>query len=810
MLNMNNYLKWCVITFLFLIYELLYVLGDSMNKNRIVADIEVGLTSDQVLEREKEGLVNFNTEATTKSVKQILRDNICTLFNIINIVLAIAVICVGSFKNLTFMIIIVLNTLISTFQELRSKKTLDKLQVLASSKVKVIRDGKKEHIGINDIVLDDILEVELGNQIVVDSLIRDGDVEVDESFITGEAETIFKKKGDMLISGSFIVSGKAICQVQHIGIDNYTAKISSDTKYIKPISSEIMRSLNKIVSTISFLIVPVGILLFSRQMYLEGNTISQAVVNTVAALIGMIPEGLVLLTSTVLAISVIRLSKRKVLVQDLYCIETLARVDTICLDKTGTITEGSMEVAEVVSKDSSCDIGEVLANINYYLDEVNPTALALKDKFGKKNNFNLVEKIPFSSSKKYSGIVIDDKTYFIGAPEFLLKDKIKKYNKEISEYTKDYRVLLLASAKDKKLTDIKVIGYILLQDKIRKEAADTLNFFKKQGVDIKIISGDNPDTVYGIAVRAGLPDSIKRVDATTLKTDQDIIDAVLQYDVFGRVTPEQKKKFILALQLLGHTVAMTGDGVNDVLALKEADCSIAMANGSDASKNVSQLVLLDSNFSSMPHVVAEGRRTINNIERSASLFLVKTVYATLLAIIFIFIEMPYPFIPIQLTLASVVTIGIPSFVLALQPNHDRVKGSFLKSVLKRAIPPAITIVLNILVVFIASNMFNFSYEQTSTLSVAVTGYTSFILLYKTCKPLNPLRTVLFVTMFIAFICGFSLKSLFSFAYFDLVMILVTLVCIFLSHYLYRLIERTESDVFAFLDRKNKKSEKFSN
>ncbi len=780
-----------------------------MNKTRIVADINTGLTTEQVEERKAQGLVNFNTEASTKSVKQIVRENVCTLFNMINIVLAIAVICVGSFKNLTFMMIIILNTLISIVQELRSKKTLDKLQVLASSKVTSIRDGEKVKLDINEIVLDDVLCFEIGNQVVVDSVIREGEVEVDESFITGEAETVFKNKGDMLVSGSFIVSGKATCQVVHIGLDNYTAKIASDTKYIKPISSEIMRSLNKIVSTISCLIVPVGILLFSRQMYLEGNTVSQAVVNTVAALIGMIPEGLVLLTSTVLAVSVIRLSRRKVLVQDLYCIETLARVDTICLDKTGTITEGCMEVVDTILKDSNVSLEEILANLNSSLDESNPTAKALKEKFGKKETFRLKEVIPFSSKKKYSGAIYEEGAYFFGAPEFLLKSKIKKYKDEIDMYAKDYRVLVLIQAKDKKLSGIKVLGYLLLQDKIRKEAFDTLRYFKEQGVRIKIISGDNPDTVYGIAVRAGLPRSCKKIDASTLKSDQEIIDAVEKYDIFGRVSPEQKKKLILALQSLGHTVAMTGDGVNDVLALKEADCSIAMANGSDASKNVSQLVLLDSNFSSMPHVVAEGRRTINNIERSASLFLVKTIYATILAIGFIFVEMPYPFIPIQLTLASVVTIGIPSFVLALQPNHDRVKGDFLTSVLRRAFPPAITIVLNIVVVFTASNILGFSYAETSTLSVAVTGYTSFILLYKTCLPLNPLRTVLFVTMFIAFIAGFSFRNLFSFAHFNVVMVLVIIICIIMSHHLYALIEDTENNVIDYLERRKKKKSRVS-
>lgn len=771
-------------------------------KKRYTPDVLEGLTKEQIEEKIALDLINHNVESSTKSVKQIIRSNVITLFNIINVVLALAVILVGSFKNLTFISIIFINTLISIIQELRSKKTLDQLKVIATSKIKVIRDGKKQEVDIYELVLDDIIEVEIGNQIVVDCIIRKGEVEVDESFITGESITIFKKAGDMLLSGSFVVSGKAACQVEHIGLDNYTAKISSDTKYIKPVSSEIMRSLNKIVSTISFLIIPVGILLFSRQMYIEGNTFSQAIVSTVAGLIGMIPEGLVLLTSTVLAVSVIRLSSKKVLVQDLYCIETLARVDTICLDKTGTITEGCMEVVDTKSLVDNVNLEEILANINFSLDENNPTAIALKEKFGKKSTFHELEKIPFSSSKKYSGVVYKEETYVIGASEFILDKQTKEYKKQLDQYSKDYRVILIASAKDKNLTNVKPLGFILLQDRIRKEAPATLKYFQEQDVHLKIISGDNPDTVLGIALRAGFPDGTKQIDATTLRTDADIFEAVEKYDVFGRVTPEQKKKFILALQKRGHTVAMTGDGVNDVLALKEADCSVAMASGSDATKNVSQLVLLDSNFASMPYVVGEGRRTINNIQRSASLFLVKTIYATLLALVFIFIDMPYPFIPIQLTLASVVTIGIPSFILALEPNYERVEGHFLKNVLKRAIPPAITIVLNILVVFIASNIFHFSYEATSTLSVAITGYTSFILLYKTCLPLNPLRTVLFILMFTMFVIGFvGLRSLFSFSHLNGTMILVIIVCIILSHSLYSLIEKTTNDVFSYLERK---------
>lgn len=758
------------------------------NIERYTPDIKCGLTNYEVDKRIKDNLVNIYTEVGTKTVSEIVKENVLTLFNIINVVLAIAVICVGSFKNLTFIIIITINTLISIIQELRSKRTLDKLKVVAASKVHVIRNSIEKEIGINEIVLDDIIKVEIGNQIVVDSIIKDGEVEVDESFITGEADTVFKRKGDMLLSGSFIVSGKAICQVEHIGYDNYTAKISSDTKYIKAVSSEIMRSLNKIISTISFLIVPVGVLLFSRQMYIEGNTVSQAVVSTVAALIGMIPEGLVLLTSTVLAVSVIRLSQRKVLVQDLYCIETLARVDTLCLDKTGTITEGKMEVmAEVFVED--INISEIIGNINYNLGDNNPTAIALLDKYGKSDTFEIVDKMPFSSAKKYSGIALKDKAYVVGAAEFILK-KDDKFLKKVEEYTNEYRVILLAEALNKQLDNVRPLALLLLQDKIRSDANETLQYFREQGVTLKIISGDNPHTVYGIACRAGFKENAKIVDATTLVTDQDILDAAWEYDIFGRVTPEQKKKLVLALQHLGHTVAMTGDGVNDVLALKKADCSIAMASGSDSTKNVSQLVLLDSNFSSMPYVVAEGRRTINNIEKSSSLFLVKTIYATLLAIIFIFIDMPYPFIPIQLSLASTVTVGIPSFILALQDNYDLVQKHFLKRVLKRAVPPAFTIIINILVVFIASKLFNFTYEQTSTLSAMITGYVAFMLLFKTCLPFNKLRIALFSTMVLLYITGFfGFRSLFSFSVLNFRMIVIILLCIGFAHFMYYSFEK---------------------
>lgn len=744
---------------------------------RFKPDINNGLTKKQVDSRFKDNLYNIDTTVTTKPTKDIIKDNVFTIFNIVNFFLACMVLTTGSFKNLLFMGGIICNTIISIFQELRSKKVLDKLQVVNESKVCTIRDGKEEKLSINSIVLDDVIKLELGNQIVVDSIILDGEVEVNESFITGEADTVYKKKGDMLLSGSFIVSGNCYARVEHVGMDNYTAKISANTKKIKNNSSEIMRSLNKIITTVSFLIIPLGILLYFKQLSLPGNTTNEAILNTVAALIGMIPEGLVLLTSTVLAVGVIRLAQRKVLVQDLYCIEALARVDTICLDKTGTITEGIMEVVDVVDLDKEFDSNEILANINYQLNENNPTGIALNNKFGKKNNFKLKKKIPFSSAKKYSGCEFENGKFLVGAPEFILGDKIKKYKKELDKYIKDYRVIALVK-------DDKIISLLLLQDIVRKEAKATLDFFKSQGVKVKIISGDNPNTVYNIALKAGLDKNSKMIDARELTTDEEIFENIENYDVFGRVSPEQKRKFILALQRHGHSVAMTGDGVNDVLALKEADCSVAMASGTDAAKNVSQLVLLDSNFASMPYIVDEGRRSVNNIQRSASLFLVKTIYASVLSFIFIFLNSPYPFIPIQLTLTSVLTVGIPSVILGLEPNHNIIKGKFLHNVLVKAVPFSISIIVGVLLVNLFGNVFDLARVQVSTLTAVVTTFNCFILLYKVCIPFNLLHKVLFSLMFVSYITLFVLlNDLFGFSSFSGKMILIFIICGFVCLYI---------------------------
>lgn len=739
---------------------------------RFNPDINKGLTYEQVKKRKEDNLVNYDTSVPTKSIKRILFENFFTLFNFLNLFLALAIFLVGSYKNMLFMIIVIINTAISTIQEIHSKRVIDKLSIIAESKAKVIRDGKKEEIHINDIVLDDILELNTGNQISTDSIILDGKVQVNESCITGEPDSILKKVGDTLLSGSYIVSGKCIAKVEHIGEENYTAKISSGAKYVKKINSEIMISLRKIIRVLAFAIIPIGITLFYTQLHIQALSLQDAVVKTVAAVIGMIPEGLVLLTSTVLAVSVIRLSKSKVLVQELYCIETLARVDTLCLDKTGTLTEGIMEVKDFIPLSKSKDeMFNILSNIAISSDDENSTIEAIRAYFNNTSKaFTVNQKIDFSSDTKWSGINFKEEgSYVIGAPEFVLKNDFKLYKDKIDKYSKDYRVLILAHSSDtfknNKLPDnLNVIGIVLISDKIRKEASNTLKYFKEQGVDIKIISGDNPLTVSKIAKQVGIDEYDNYIDMSTLKSDDEIKNIATKYTIFGRVTPTQKEELIKSLKSNGKTVAMTGDGVNDILALKTADCSIAMANGSDATKNVSQLILLDSNFASMPKVVYEGRRTINNIERSASLFLVKTIYSTILALMFLFMQETYPFIPIQLTLISTVTIGIPSFILALEPNKERVKGNFLKNVISKSLPAGITVAISIFIISILNQNGYIPDEQYSSLSVIATGICGIILLFTLSKtrkgentklPISIFRFSLAIILTIIFIIGLT-------------------------------------------------------
>lgn len=748
----------------FLIYAKIDLESDTMEKIK-------GLTEEQVLELEEKGLVNYRSDVKTKSIGQIIAGNFFTLFNFLNFGLALAVFFAGSYKNLLFLGVVICNTLISTFQEIRSKLTVDKLSLLNESKARVIRGGIEKEVSIYEIVLGDILKLRSGNQIPTDSRVLSGEMLVNESLITGEEESVSKKVGSQLYSGSFVVSGSCLAEAIHVGKDNYASQISLEAKYIKKVNSEIMNFINRIIKYISIAIVPIGILLFLNQS--KEAALSDAIISTVAALIGMIPEGLVLLTSTVLAISVIRLADYKVLVQELYCIETLARVDTICLDKTGTITEGKMEVSKLVPLNGTpmSDITDALGLIGYHMENDNQTMEAISKKYGRSNDYKVLETVPFSSKNKWSGISFEKVSYVVGAPDIIVKDSNKI--KELEAYI-DSRVVLLARSNkrlNKELPNNLIpMALVIISDKVRRDARATLEYFKEEGVDIKLVSGDNPKTVASVAMKVGLND-IKYVDMS--RTKSAISDLVDEYNIFGRVKPNQKKDIILALKAKGHTVAMTGDGVNDVLALKEADCSVAMNSGSDAARNVSQLVLLDSNFSSMPKVVSEGRRSINNIQRSSTLFLCKTTYATILAIIFMFLGETYPFVPIQLTLTSTVTIGIPSFVLALEANNERINGKIIINVLKKSIPTAITIVANILIIMILPSFIRLSQGEVSTLCVIMTALTGFMLLYRISVPFNRLRRVLFGSLFLLFI----FEILFMRRFFSLVILTPKLIFI---------------------------------
>ena len=719
----------------------------------------VGLTTEQVQKRHAQNLVNYDNQPPTKTIKEIIVSNFVTYFNILNLVLGSAIIIGGiignnllySLKNCLFMGVIIVNSLISIYQEVSAKKTIDQLSVIAASKLKVIRNEQIKELTINEIVLDDILKLENGNQVVTDSLIQEGTVEVNESFITGESEPLVKKVGDLLLSGSFIVSGSCYAKVEHIGSDNYISTISSEAKYQKRVNSVIMNSFEKLLKVISIIIIPIGIILFITQLKVTNYDFSNSIISTVAALIGMIPEGLVLLTSSVMAVSVIRLSKYNVLVQQLYCIETLARVDVICLDKTGTITEGKMELSQVIAKQKVNNLPELLSNITQAFANSNATMEAIKDKYNSKPTLEVVDLIEFSSSRKFSAVAFQNLgSIYLGAPEFVLKENIINYQSEIADYGKDYRVLVLAYNSQKLTetpTDLTVLAFLLIQDKIRPSAPNTLNYFKQQGVTIKIISGDNHITVENIAKRAGLK-KVKSIDATTIP-DDNLDEIVENYDVFGRVTPDQKKKFIEALQRNKHTVAMTGDGVNDVLALKASDCSIAMASGSEAARNVSQL--------------AEGRRTINNIERSSSLLLVKTIFTFLLIFVSIFMSEEYFFIPIQLTLITMFTIAIPSFILALEPNTELVRGNFLLKIIGKSLPAALTVVFNIIIIVLFQREFQLDEDLSSLLCVILTGTTGFIFLYRICKPFNLLR----ISLYLFLIIGFTYGVAFQYEFFDL-------------------------------------------
>lgn len=735
-----------------------------------------GLTSEEVRAAQAAGKVNADATVKTRSYGSIFRSNICTLFNLINVILAVFVFLTGSYKNMLFMLVIVINTIIGIVQEIRSKITTDRLSIVVAANVEVMRDGKLQKIPIDELVLGDVMRLGRGNQIPTDSVVLEGECKTDESLLTGESRLIPKHAGDQLYSGSFINAGIVWARVEKVGADNYAAQITNEAKQKKAINSEIMTSLNKIIKYVSIFMFPVGLLLFANEYLLHHVELDPAILSTVSAMVGMIPEGLILLASTVMAVAVVRLARHQVLVQQLYCIETLARVDVLCLDKTGTITTGGMEVSGLVpldvpdSEPKEQELSKIVASLVASDEDPNDTARAIQEYFGlAKEGKQKAEQaipptdllkptrvIPFSSDTKWSGAAFaNGEAYVMGAAQFVLEKNasaLAQIKDALDAYTADARVLLVARVEGFDANgaiegEVTPLGFVCLRDQIRSTAAQTIAYFKEQGVKLKVISGDDPHTVSGIAQKVGIEGADRFVDAATLKTDQDIASAIKNYNVFGRVRPEQKKAFVLALQAEGHTVAMTGDGVNDVLALKASDCSVAMASGSDAARNVAQLVLVDNDFASMPAVVAEGRRSINNLQRSASLFLVKTLLSITAAFLFIFLPWQYPFVPIQLTLISAFTIGLPSFVLALEPNKDLVRGHFLPNAVVHSIPGAVCAVVSIVVLTIVGNeAIGLDYRQVSTLCVMVVALLGIMLVIKLSIPFTPLRWGLLVVV----------------------------------------------------------------
>lgn len=722
----------------------------------------LGLTTEQVNERILSGKVNVSDNLKTKSIKRIFYDNICTLFNAINVVLLIAVLCVGSYKNVLFMGVVFANITIGIIQEIRSKRSVDKLTILSEKNVKVIRDENIIEIPKDKIVLYDVLVLSRGDQIPADCVVCGGECKVNESLLTGEADLIPKTNNDELLSGSFIASGKCYAKVNKVGADCYAAKINNEAKYIKKINSKIIQSFNFIIKICTFIIFPIGVFFFVRQFGILDGNMQKAVIYTVAALLGMIPKGMILLTSSVLAVSVIKLSSKKVLVQEMYCIETLARVDVLCLDKTGTLTADKMNVDDVISLNHSEDeIKTALSSIVDSSDEINATLYAIKEFTDGVTPIKCDTFIPFASETKWSGGNFSNgDSYVIGAAEFIFKDREKYKNvfSKINEISKTVRIITLAKSNSvisnsTLPNDLEPMAIILIKDQLRDNVNETINYFKEQGVTLKVISGDSVKTVQNIALDVGIEGAENAVDMTTVNTDEQLCEVAERCNVFGRVTPIQKKKLVLALKKHGHSVAMTGDGVNDVLALKEADCSVAMASGSDAARNVSQLVLVNNDFGSMPNVVAEGRRTINNLERSSSLYIVKTIYSIVLSIFFIFFSMSYPFEPIQLTLIGVFATAIPSFVLALQPNNNIIKGNFTFNIISRAIPAAFCIVSNIILMAIISKHLSINVDEFSTISVYLTALSCLLLVLRLSIPINLLRFAMLIVSISGIVVG---------------------------------------------------------
>ena len=741
---------------------------------RIETTADTGLTQAQVKERMEKGWSNAPVDSPSKTTKEIIISNVFTYFNLIFLVIAVLLLLVGAFRDLTFLPVIICNTLIGIIQEIRSKKVLDKLSVLNAPKATVVREGKLQTIPAEKAVLDDVVKFQAGNQICADATVIDGEIQVNESLLTGESDEITKKPGDTLMSGSFVVSGSCLGRLEQVGADSYISKLTLEAKATKEgEQSEMIRSLDKLVQIVGFLIIPIGIVLFGQQYLLGDSSIKTSMQAMVAAIIGMIPEGLYLLASVALVVSVMRLATKKVLVHDMKCIETLARVNVLCVDKTGTITENTMKVHDVVSlepyeKEELPPLKELLGDFAHAMSKDNITMAAMQEYFTQGSGQVATSVTSFSSAFKYSSVTFHTTSYVLGAPEFVLRDDYEIYKETIESYgSEGYRVLVFGryegTPDGKALTEAVVpYGLVLLANPIRKEAWETFQYFADQGVDIKVISGDNPVTVSKVASQAGIANADNYIDASQLKTPDDIKQAVLKYTVFGRVTPDQKRQFVRALKEAGKTVAMTGDGVNDVLALKDADCSIAMASGSDAAAQASQLVLLESNFSCMPSVVLEGRRVVNNIERSASLFLVKNIFSFLLSLFSMAFMITYPLEPSQISMVAMFTIGIPAFLLAMEPNKKMIEGHFLTNVLLKALPAGLTDVLIVGFLTVFGQTFGMSNEEISTAATLLLAIVGLMILFKISKPMNVFRWIVWSAMVAGLLfCVIFLKNLFG-------------------------------------------------
>ena len=783
---------------------------NQMNKDSYSINI-TGLTDEEVRQRVEEGLTNRADISTDKTTKEIVISNVFTYFNLIFLVITILLIMVGSFRNLTFLPIIIGNTVIGIVQEIRAKKTLEKMSLLNAPRADVIRNGSVKQISTEELVKDDVILLTAGKQICADAVVISGNIQVNESLLTGEADEVEKTEGSTLMSGSFVVSGECYARLEKVGNESYISKLSLEAKSMGgKEQSEMIRSINLIVKWVGIVIIPIGLILFWQSHFVNGESITKSVTSTVAAIIGMIPEGLYLLTTVALALSTMKLARKKVLLHDMKSIETLARVDVLCVDKTGTITEPDMKLKEIfLCKNSGADgtqtaltLDELKSLILDYANasvDNNATMLALKAYAAEAltNNTSALHRTAvsqqaFSSSLKYGSVTFSDGTYLLGAPEFIMHEDFARIEEEIIPYAdKGDRVLLFARYNGENVENgingsVTPLGFVALANPIRANAVKTFEYFKSQGVAIKVISGDNPRTVSRIAIQAGIESAESFVDAATLDTEDKIADAVNKYTVFGRVTPKQKKQLVKALQAKGHTVAMTGDGVNDILAMKDADCSVAMASGSEAAAQAAQVVLLDSDFAHMPDVVYEGRRVVNNIQRSASLFLVKNIFSLLLSLFSVILMVTYPLEPAQVSLISMFTIGVPGFLLALEQNKDRIKGHFITNVMLKALPGGLTDVIAVGALVVCGEVFCISDASIGTIATLVLSVVGFMILFKISEPLNGMKYAVIIGNIAGLVfSGFFLKKLFALTDLSNICILLMIVFGFAAESLFR-------------------------